>query len=150
MQLDIAQYARKPFVVQGVQVTQENIHDVALWCDGKVINEVDAQFVKVDVRRPLHERQTKAYAGDWVLRAGQGFRVYNDAAFRNQFDLMVVDVRDANMGDSGLQDIQAVSYGPDSTSVVPGSAPMIVGTENNVTAVPSDSLEALKGRFNTI
>jgi hypothetical protein len=90
--LDVKQYERKPFHVLAVQVTTENISDVALWCDGKVLQDVkegDATpipFIKVDVRRPLHERQTRAYVGDWVLRAGQGFRVYNDGAFLKSFD----------------------------------------------------------------
>lgn len=148
MQLDVNQYARKPFTVQAVQVTQENIDDVALWSDGKVVNEADSQFVKIDVRRPLHERQTKAYPGDWVLRAGQGFRVYNDSAFRNQFD-KVVDVSDSVVAVNPT-DINFVSAGPVSSSMVLDSMPVIVGGEVGTSGVTAVDLSALAEKYNTV
>jgi len=81
-------YVRKPFDVEAVEVTDENIEEVAEWCNGTVIaegNENQKLFIKVRVARALNERQTKAYPGDWVLYAGTGFKVYTPKAFHKTF-----------------------------------------------------------------
>lgn len=83
-----AQYQRKAFSVDAVQVTEENIEDVAKWCSGDLRvspNEQKDSFIKVRVHRPLNERQTRAYPGDWVLYAGTGYKVYTDPAFKKCF-----------------------------------------------------------------
>ena len=80
-------YARKPFFVDAVQVTEENISDVAKWCNGKIVtSESEATYIKVRVFRPAHELQTRAHVGDWVLGAGQGYKVYTQKAFENSFE----------------------------------------------------------------
>ncbi len=85
-------YARRPFYVDAVQVSEENMAEVATWCQGEVTQTPDdigdpvRTFIKVNVRRPLTERQSRAFAGDWVLRAGSGFKVYTPKAFANSFE----------------------------------------------------------------
>lgn len=79
-------YLRKPFEVEAVQVTEENITDVADWCDGEIRHTADRQpFVKVQVHRPLTTRQTRAFVGDWVLFAGRSYKVYTAKAFEGAF-----------------------------------------------------------------
>lgn len=86
--LETSRYARKPFYIDAVQVTAENINDVGKWCQGEVRTDAEkAQYVKVRVHRPLNERQTKAYAGDWILFAGTGYKVYTAKAFSASFEL---------------------------------------------------------------
>jgi hypothetical protein len=85
-------YVRKPFYIDAVQVTDANINDVAKWCGGEVRTADNSTFVKVRVHRPLNERQTQAFPGDWVLYAGTGFKVYTPKAFNKSFVL----ARDAN------------------------------------------------------
>lgn len=80
-------YVRKPFEVDAVEVTEDNVSEVAQWCSGTVNEEGDRQFIKVHVARALNERQTKAYPGDWVLYAGTGFKVYTARAFERTFQL---------------------------------------------------------------
>lgn len=87
MQLKTEVYARRTFYVTAVVVTPENIHAVAAWANGKVLEERGKKFVKVEVKRALHERQTRAYVGDYVLQAGNGFRVYTKAAFDKSFEV---------------------------------------------------------------
>lgn len=87
----IKSYVRKPFFVDAVQVTEENLNDVAVWCGGKLISlqkegVPPRKFVKVKVKRPLNSRQTHAFVGDWVLSAGTGFKVYTDEAFHKNFE----------------------------------------------------------------
>lgn len=87
--LDTAKYARKAFYIDAVQVTPENMDAVAKWASGEVRTDSDAagkKHVKVRVHRPLNERQTKAYVGDWVLYAGTGFKVYTTKAFTANFE----------------------------------------------------------------
>lgn len=81
-------YQRKIFVVEAVQVTDDNMPLVAQWCDGEVANTpyTNKAYVSVRVRRPLDRRHTTAYAGDWVLKAKSGFKVYRDKAFRENFE----------------------------------------------------------------
>lgn len=84
------QFSRKPFYVDAVRVTPENMEEVAGWCKGTLVQEVVdgtlKQYIKVDVRNPQTENQTRARVGDWVLIAGNsGFKVYTNKAFEMTF-----------------------------------------------------------------
>ena len=79
-------FARKPFYVEAVQITSENMADVAHWCKGNILAKRNEQYIKVDVNMPMTERQTMAFVGDWVLFAGNGFKVYPEKAFRSSFE----------------------------------------------------------------
>lgn len=90
--MKVWKYMRKPFLVDAVQVTIENLEEVAKWCDG-VIREASPRpgqprqkYVKVRVLRPLNEKQTMAFPGDFVLHAGAGFKIYTAKAFMQTFD----------------------------------------------------------------
>lgn len=89
-------YVRKPFYVDAIQVTEENIFEVAEWCGGSVRKTApksapagdtgEALYVKVNVAKPLNDRQTKAFVGDWILSAGNTYKVYSQKAFAGTFD----------------------------------------------------------------
>lgn len=95
-------YNRKVFSVEAVQVTFENQHEVADWCDGTIEylgddtpeskDDAANYYIKVDVLRPLHKKQTQAFIGDWVLKSGNGFKVYVDKAFTACFEPATDDV----------------------------------------------------------
>ena len=85
-EIESTTYVRKPFEVDAVQVTEDNLEQVRQWCQGKLESD-NRPFVRVRVSRALNERQTKAYPGDWVLYAGTGFKVYTDNAFHKTFEL---------------------------------------------------------------
>lgn len=99
--IETAKYARKPFQVDAVQVTAENINEVAEWCQGEVLTSQPQErdtaepYIKVRVHRALNERQTKAFVGDWVLYAGLGYKVYTDKAFGKSFKPLEGTERDA-------------------------------------------------------
>lgn len=82
-------YVNKPFEIEAVQVTEENISEVADWCKGHVIVGNKEIHIKVQVRLPRNERQTQARYGDWVLVTGRGPKVYTDVAFHKSYDLKV-------------------------------------------------------------
>ncbi len=125
MSVVTARYTRKPLVVNGVQVTEENFADVAKWCDGvihwiedgselfkngSVNGTIDPksaedpihplkQFIKINVINPRSPRQSKAYVGDWILRTNSGCKVYTNKAFTNNFvpcEEEATDVRHSN------------------------------------------------------
>ena len=81
-----AKYARMPFYVDAVRVTEENIDSVVKWCQGEKREDTEGLYIKVRVHRPLTDRQTRAYLGDWVLYAGTGYKVYTDKAFEKSFE----------------------------------------------------------------
>lgn len=85
-------FNRKSFPVEAVQVTPENIEEVAKWCaaeiheDGEKEGHLSRKYIKVRVAYPINERQTQAYLGDWVLKSGKSFKVYTNAAFEKSFE----------------------------------------------------------------
>lgn len=88
-------FIRKSFEVEAVQVTAENMVEVAEWCRGRVVKAKadEEQHVKVRVMRVMDERQTKAFVGDWVLYAGTGYKVYNAKAFVKSFEPVGEELR---------------------------------------------------------
>lgn len=88
--LTTGQYVRKPFEITAVRVTADNIETVAKWCEGEIRNREGAKirYIHVDVPKPLNERQTMAYIGDWVMTMGpgSGYKVYTNVAFQSSFD----------------------------------------------------------------
>lgn len=89
---ETTEYERKPFKVTVVQVTSENIEEVARWTRGTLKTDDGGKYVEVKVHRPIDDRQTKAYAGDFVLKAPTGFKVYTQTAFAKSF-IQVSDVK---------------------------------------------------------
>lgn len=84
--LAIQRYTHVPLFVEAVQVTVENMAEVAVWCNGSVLTDENGKnFVKAVVFRPNHERQTRAYVGDWVLKTEIGIKCYTDKAFAKGF-----------------------------------------------------------------
>lgn len=84
--METGQYIRRPFSVDAVRVTADNLMSVALWCGGEVRSNVKGEtYIKVWVNRPASERQTMAFNGDWVVYAGTGYKVYTHGAFRKTF-----------------------------------------------------------------
>lgn len=79
------EFVRRPITVHGVQVTTDNINDVAKWCKGTIGFESDKPCIHVKVRRPLNRRQTIAFVGDYVLHGSAGFKVYTEDAFERTF-----------------------------------------------------------------
>lgn len=90
-EIKTTRFIRKPFVVNAIQVTVENMKKVADRCGGEILSHFQkgrtssVDYIKVPVPTPKNERQTRAYVGDWVLALGKGYRVYTDQAFKRDF-----------------------------------------------------------------
>lgn len=91
-----SKFVRKPFLVDAVQVTAENMQDIAKWAMTEVRMTPSTYahggkkgaipYVHIRVLRPLNEKQSMAFEGDWVLYAGTGYKVYSNKAFKETFD----------------------------------------------------------------
>jgi len=87
MTVTTTRYVRKTFYIEAIQVTADNISEVAEWCRGAVkLTDDDKWHIKLHVYRPLTLRQTMAFVGDWVLLAGSNFKIYTDKAFTKSFE----------------------------------------------------------------
>lgn len=117
MSLSIEKYNRKPFTVEAVQITVDNMAEVAEWCGGEVILEQHkngrlVQYIKVDVNKPISERQTKAYVGDWILKGRGGFKCYSKKAFPACFEKAgpVVKQSDLEMQPDPMREVYEANY----------------------------------------
>lgn len=87
-------YVRKSFPVEAIQVTEENMKDVAEWCNGSVMRasvQKDGEasrprnFIRMNINGARNSRQTTAFAGDWILKSAESFKIYTDKAFKGTF-----------------------------------------------------------------
>jgi hypothetical protein len=101
--IETSKYVRRPIYVDAVQVTEENFAEMAIWCQGQIRPNDDAdpieqitdllaidpktQHIHVRVHNPKNIRQTKAFVGDWLLYTERGYKVYTTKAFKAAFDL---------------------------------------------------------------
>lgn len=89
--METTTYNRKPLTVEAVQVTEDNLYDVAKWSGGDVHSALGSakKYIEIAVLHPLHKKQTRASEGDWVLKSDQGFKIYADTAFQKGFEPLV-------------------------------------------------------------
>lgn len=92
MGVETKRYIRKALYVDAVRVTTVNMGEVAQWCDGEILldgvstTSTGKRYIAVRVTYPKNARQTKAFVGDWILYAEQGYKIYTNRAFRAAFD----------------------------------------------------------------
>lgn len=80
------QYVRRSYSVQAIQVSYENIYEIAAWCGGVVTND---RKPRIDMRGCV-PRPPRMFAnvGDWVLRSEKGhYKAYRDESFLISFEL---------------------------------------------------------------
>ena len=85
-------FTRKRFDVEAVLVTEENIHQVAEWCNGHAfIDSAGKKLIEVPVKRVAYPKQREAHVGMWVVYSETtgGFKVYKDAALRTNFEAIL-------------------------------------------------------------
>lgn len=86
--METEKYQRKTFIVNAVQVTEENMAEIAVWTSGNIVQKDDAPgpYVDIDTHQPINERQTQAYIDDWVLETGGTFKIFTPKAFKKNFE----------------------------------------------------------------
>lgn len=100
--MQLKSFVRKPLYINAVQVTEENMEEVAEYFaeEGARIEVEDdgTRYIKIDVKIIVNRRLTMAKAGDWVtmstvpvVRKGvvetkRSLRVFLDKAFKKEFE----------------------------------------------------------------
>lgn len=86
---------RKPLPpIDAVQVTVENMDELSKWAEGEIRSEGRRgnQHIFIETSNPISDRQKKAYATDWILYSGKGFKIYPDKQFRKTFEFVDEDL----------------------------------------------------------
>lgn len=87
--IKIEKYLRRPFEVDAIRLSHDNFEEIAKWCNGDIRGgskeSPGRKHIKIDVRLPLNDRQTKAFPGDWVLKTKTGFKIFRNRAFNEVF-----------------------------------------------------------------
>lgn len=68
-------FRKKPVEIQAMLLTRDNVHEVARWCGGRVIEESKASdpsdvYIGLDI--PTLEGLMRAAVGHWIIRGVQG------------------------------------------------------------------------------
>lgn len=100
--MQIQKFMYKPAFVEAVLVNDTNMAEVAAWCGGSIQTappregkDVLGLYIKVDVQRPMSNRQTQAFSGDWVvLTQFQGYKVFTPKAFHGAFMSVTEDAEE--------------------------------------------------------
>jgi len=85
-------FTRKTFSVEAMQVTTENIYEIAEWCGGTIKDNGDGfvgdpqAYIEVPVAMKNGIKRDKAFYGDWVTRTERSFKAYRDEAFKIAFE----------------------------------------------------------------
>ena len=100
MKITTTKYIRKALYVDAIQITEDNLQDLAIWCQGELRTNTgeelieslnganpNAHHIRVRVHNPKNIRQTKGYVGDWILYTERGYKVYTQKAFKASFEV---------------------------------------------------------------
>jgi len=81
--MNMAMFVRKPFTVEAVEVTRDNIAEVAELVG--TLREKDDGTPYIQVDRRLVPNIYRVYPGFWMTKMGDNIRCYSKRIFRNQF-----------------------------------------------------------------
>lgn len=119
--MEFTQYIRKPFTIEAVQITDENIDELCPLIGHEVLedDETGDRYIRLD--RRIVKQSHKAFAGHWITRMdGKFLRVYSPNSFIKQF----VEINDENrqwLDQEELDSIaetEAITDDPDTMSAI--------------------------------
>ena len=78
-------YIRKPFVVEGIEITKDNIADLARYIGDLEYEDDGSPYILVDARKVPNVKTV--YPGFFMTRMGKQIRVFSPRLFQNEFML---------------------------------------------------------------
>lgn len=81
--MEFKPFVRKPFIVEAVEITKENINEVAEFVGDVKAKEDGTQYILVD--RRLVPNVSRVYIGFYMTKIGENIRCYSRKLFREQF-----------------------------------------------------------------
>lgn len=117
--MNFTTFSRKPFTVEAVEITEENLDDIA-----KLIGEVkEKDGVKyIAVEKRIVPNIHRAYVGWWVTRMGDNLRCYSPKIFTDQFEVASAEDAYEFMVQQG-SDLPKKTYEIDGFVVGPAGGP---------------------------
>lgn len=91
MELKFSEYVRRPFVVEAVEITKENIGEIASFVGELKEKEDGTPFILVD--RRLVPNVYRVYPGFFMTRMGDHIRCYSRKVFVEQFTEQTEDIQ---------------------------------------------------------
>lgn len=88
--MEYASYVRKPFLIEAVEVTAENIGEVAQFVGTLRKKENGTPYIQVD--RRLVPSIFRVYPGFWMTRMDGNIRCYSKRTFQEQFIQSTPDI----------------------------------------------------------
>lgn len=89
--MEFTTFVRKPFVVEAVEITKENIAEVAELVG--TLREKDNGQPYIQVDRRLVPNVFRVYPGFWMTRMGDNIRCYSKRIFEEQFTQSTPDIK---------------------------------------------------------
>jgi hypothetical protein len=89
--MEFNQFVRKPFVVEAVEVTEENIEEVAEYVGTLRKKDDGTPYIQVD--RRLIPNVFRVFPGFWMTRMGDNIRCYSKRVFNDQFTEITPDIQ---------------------------------------------------------
>lgn len=81
--MEFTTFVRKPFIVEAIEVTEDNIEELAKLIGAYRKKENGTPYIHVD--RRLVPNIYRVYLGFWVTRMGDNIRCYSKRIFNDQF-----------------------------------------------------------------
>jgi hypothetical protein len=82
--MEFVRFVRKPFIVEAVEITTDNIAEVAKYIGDLRVEESDgSQYILADPR--LVPNVTRVYPGFFMTKMGRNVRCYSRKIFMEQF-----------------------------------------------------------------
>lgn len=81
--MEFTNFVRKPFTVEAVEVTEDNIEEIAGLVGTLRHKSNGSPYIEVD--RKLVPNVFRVFPGYWVTRMGDNVRCYTKKVFKSQF-----------------------------------------------------------------
>lgn len=81
--IEFGEYSRKTFDVKAVQVTTENVEELANLSGGKIGEDKQGKYLQLGVSSK--EWQGRARIGGWLVKLQNSYKAYSDDAFHRTF-----------------------------------------------------------------
>jgi hypothetical protein len=89
--MDFNEFVRKPFIVEAMEITKDNITEVAKYIGDIEENDDGSRFIRVD--KNLVPNVTRVYPGFYMTRMGDYIRCYSRRVFFEQFTPLTGDIQ---------------------------------------------------------
>ncbi len=92
--MEIQNYREKSSEVEVVRLASDNAIVAAGWCDGRIVEEIDAldpakTYAGINVPGQNHRAVARASEGDYIVKyAGGNFEVFKPGIFESHFEIV--------------------------------------------------------------